>query len=215
MKDERELQPGISVHMMVKDPPLDRTTALVAYLLPHVSEVVIIDTGSSDVVLSAMNSWNYPNTAPVRVFSETFVDFATTRNLGLLRHEYEWTLGLDPDELPSYEMMQHIKRVTSPEGMAEFPAAKGWVFWTYNWWEGALGPEMDYHWHTRLWKTKNSYLERPVHELVVVGNEPELQIRRSTSLPYAPKQAYLIHSKSADEIRKADEMYHQMGEVSR
>lgn len=215
MDPTRELRPGISVHMMVLNPPLDRMAALVVYLMPHVQEFVIIDTGSPDEVVLTMESWNYPTGVPVRVYRETFVDFSTTRNLGLARHEFEWTLGLDPDELPSFEMLQHIKRVTSPEGMAEAPHAAGYVYWTLNWWNGLKGPEQDYHWHTRLWRTFNSFLQRPVHELVVVSGNPELGVRNTPMLPHAPKQAYLIHSKGAEEIEKADQLYAQMGEVSR
>ena len=207
--------PGISVHFMVKSPPMDRFAALVAFLLPHVSEVVIIDTGSRAEDVAIMQSWNYPNTAPVHVFLEKFEDFSTTRNLGLARHQYEWTLGLDPDELPSFEMMQHIKYVTSPQGMEQFPQAQGWVYWTLNWWGGTLGPAMEYHWHTRLWKTEGSFLYRPVHELVNVGGRPEGTIRNTGLLPNAPKQAYLIHSKGTEDIELADRLYEQLGEISR
>lgn len=212
--DTRTLQPGISVHMMVKNPPLDRTAALVTFLLPHVQEVVIVDTGSDLVTLDAMSKWNYPNTAPVSLINAEFVDFSTTRNIGLAAHRFEWTLGIDPDELPSWYMLEHMVRVTR-EGDKNYPSARAWCYWTYNWWGGILGPEMDYHWHTRLWKTKGSYLYRPIHELVMVQGKSELSMRNSAELPYAPKQAYLIHSKSTEEITKADQFYSKIGEVSR
>lgn len=209
------LDPGISVHFMVKDPPLDRFAALTTYLLPHVQEIVIIDTGSSEATLAVIKGWNYPGTAPIHVFQEEFQDFSTTRNKGLARHRYFWTLGLDPDELPSWDMLEHIKFVTSPVGMRQYPAANGWVYWTLNWWGGILGPQLEYHWHTRLWKTEGSFLYRPIHELVNVCGKPELTIRGKDELPLAPKQAYLIHSKGSEDIQKADQLYATMGEVSR
>lgn len=213
--DTRELSPGLSVHLMVLHPPIDRLAALVLYLLPHVSEIIIIDTGSTDETVSIMRSWNFNGTAPVHVFSEVFEDFSTTRNKGLIRHQYEWTLGIDPDEWPSLDMLHHIKYAVSSDGMRENPEANGWVYWTFNFWGGILGPEMDYHWHTRLWKTKGSFLYRPIHELVNVCGRPELDIRGSSLLPFAPKQSYLIHSKGSEDIEKADKLYARMGEVSR
>lgn len=209
-----ELIPGLSVHFMVKNPPLARFAALVMFLYPLVDEIVIVDTGSSPEDVALMRAWNYNGDQKVIVIEEPFVNFAVTRNVGLRTHRYEWTLGLDPDELPSFSMMKHILHAVSAEGMNEFPRAAGWCYWTYNWWHGTLGPEMDYHRHTRLWKTKGSYLERPVHELVVVAGKKELSVRNTTYLPFAPKDAYLIHSKDGEAMTEADELYKTLGEVS-
>lgn len=209
------MEPGISVHFMVKDPPLDRFAALVAYLRPLVNEFVIVDTGSSDADKAVMASWTGPEKVPVTILEETFENFSATRNKGLATHKHEWTLGLDPDELPSLAMMEHVRWACSPDGMKHNPRARGWVFWTYNWWSGVLGQEMPYHWHTRLWKTEGSFLYRPIHELVNVQGEEELKIRGSDKLPLAPKNAYLIHSKGPEDIAKADELYGRMGEISR
>lgn len=214
MNDERELLPGISVHFMVLNPPVDRFAALVAYLRPYVNEFVIVDTGSSESTVSKMRDWSTPQ-VPVRLIHEPFVNFADTRNKGLVQHRHEWTLVLDPDELPSMKMLAHVRYATSEQGVRAFPEANAWLYWTYNYWDGVLGPEMNYHWHTRLWKTRGSYMYRPVHELVVVCGEDELVIRGSNRLPMAPKDAFLIHSKAGEEIEKADKLYADMGEVSR
>lgn len=213
--DQRDLLPGISVHMMVKDPPIDRMAMLVMYLSPYVDEFVIIDTGSSPETIAKMEGWNRPEFPPVLVYHEDFVDFATTRNKGLMRHKHEWTVGFDPDELPSLQMLAHIAAAASEKGKLLAPEAVGWLYWTMNYWDGVLGPAMEYHWHTRLWKTRGSFLYRPIHELVCVAGLPESNIRDSIQLPKAPVEAYLIHSKAADEIEKADNLYRQMGEVSK
>lgn len=213
--DDRILLPGVSVHMMVKDPPIDRMAALVVYLAPYVDEFVIIDTGSSEEDIAKMGNWNYPEFPKVSVYREKFEDFATTRNKGLFRHQYEWTVGFDPDELPSMQMLLHIASATNERGKKLAPEALGWQYWTMNWWDGVLGEPYDYHWHVRLWKTRGSYLYRPVHELVAIGGRTETLLRNSPKLPKAPVEAYLIHSKNGKEIAEADELYKSLGEVSR
>lgn len=199
---------------MVLNPPIDRLAALTTFLLPHVQEIVIVDTGSSEEDIEKMESWNYPNTAPVRVVHEKFENFSKTRNKGLARHRYEWTFGLDPDELPSYQMLEHMKFVTSAAGMAKHPAALGWLYLSLNWWDGVLGPEEPYHWHVRLWKTKRSWMVRPLHELMMLDGKHESTLRGSDRLPRAPQQAYLIHSKGGADIVKSDALYAKMGEIS-
>lgn len=201
--------PGLSVHCMVLNPPIDRLAALVEYLRPVANEYVIVDTGSADVTKDIMRSW-----PQVRLIEEPFEDFSTTRNKGLAQHQYEWTLGLDPDELPSIMMVQHVRWVLS-EGADQFPLALGFLYFTKNYWGGVLGPEMDYHWHTRLWKTGSGRLYRPVHELVALDGRPESETRGTPTLPRAPREACLIHSKSVDEIARADELYARLGEISR
>ncbi len=201
--------------MMVKDPPIDRMAVLVMYLSPYVDEFVIVDTGSPDHIIEKMESWNREAFPPVRILHEEFEDFSTTRNKGLLQHKHEWTVGFDPDELPSLQMLAHIAAAASDKGRMLAPDALGWLYWTMNYWDGVLGPPMDYHWHTRLWKTRGSFLYRPIHELVCISGLPEANIRDSIQLPKAPVEAYLIHSKAADEITKADQLYSRMGEVSK
>jgi hypothetical protein len=215
-KDTRtDLPPGISVHMMVLDPPIDRLAALVTYLMPFVDEFVIVDTGSKPGTVQKMRDWTFGGSKEVRIHETKFADFSTTRNEGLALHRYEWTLGIDPDEMPSWAMMAHIRYVTSKDGMEAAPLAKGWVYWTYNFWDGILGPQMDYHWHTRLWKTYKSYLYRPIHELVIVQGTVEGKLRGTSELPAAPMDCHLIHSKGGKEIEEADELYAKMGEDSK
>lgn len=209
-----ELLPGISVHFMVLDPPLDRMALLVEYLKPYVNEFVIVDTGSSESDIAVMQSWGSED-KPVRILHETFVNFSETRNKGLAVHKHFWTLGLDPDELPSPMMMSHIVWAISPEGREAAHAAQGWAYWTKNYWGGVYGPEMPYHWHCRLWRTQWGKLYKPVHELVELSGMPEETTRGTSILPNAPKAAYLIHSKAQEEISRADALYGAMGEESR
>lgn len=203
------MEPGLSVHLMVLNPPMDRLAMLVDYLSGSANEFVIVDTGSAPAVKQIMASW-----PKVRLIETEFVDFATSRNVGLAEHKYEWTLCVDPDELPSVIMMQHIAWLMK-EGAQEFPQAKGWLYWTRNYWGGVQGPELEYHWHCRVWKTESGKFYRPVHELVALNGRPESDTRGTPVMPKAPRMAYLIHSKAAEEIARSDELYRQMGEISR
>ncbi len=197
------MKPGLSVHMMVKDPPVDRMALLVDYLSGLADEFVIIETGGDEEVQSLMRSW----TPKVRVYYEPFVDFSTTRNKGLERHEYAWTLGVDPDEIPSVPMMQHIQEAIATPMQLPW----GWLYWTRNYWGGIYGPEEDYHWHTRLWRSDKGRLYRPIHELVKLGGLTEAQTRDTAYLKRAPKEAYLIHSKPAEAIKRDDAFYATLG----
>lgn len=200
------MKPGLSVHMMVRNPPIDRMAMLVDYLSTIANEFVVVDTGSPDVIQDIMRSW-----PKVRVVNEEFVDFSTTRNKGLEQHTYSWTLGIDPDELPSPIMMQHIAWAITDSP----PETLGWLYWTVNYWGGVKGPEMHYHWHARLWRTESGRLYRPVHELLALDGRGEEETRGTPVLPKAPRMAYLIHSKPEDEIAKADDLYARLGEISR
>lgn len=199
---------------MVKHPPLDRFAMLFEYLRPFVNEVVIVDTGSTEQTIETMQSWG-TQSVPVRIIHEPFVNFADTRNKGLEQHRYLWTLGLDPDELPSAYMMSHIVWASSAEGMRSHEYALGWQYFTTNYWGGVLGPETDYHWHCRLWKTEHGRLYRPIHELVLLAGKEETETRGTSLMPQAPRAAYLIHSKGAKEINESDELYRSMGSPSK
>ncbi len=203
------MKPGLSVHMMVLDPPVDRMAMLVEYLSTIADEVVVVDTGSGHQTLETISEL-----PKVRVVERPFVDFSTTRNQGLDQHQHEWTLGIDPDELPSPIMMQHLSWVVK-EGGTAYPDAKGYLYWTKNYWAGRRGPEMEYHWHARLWRTASGRLYRPIHELLELDGLPETKTRGTPILPKAPRMAYLIHAKSDDEIAKADELYDRLGDNTR
>ena len=197
---------------MVMHPPIDRLAEHVAYFLPHVQEIVIVDTGSSNEDIDKMLSWNYHDgSAEVRVIHREFKNFSHTRNQGLAEHRFEWTFGLDPDELPSWQMLEHMKQVTNPDAAMKYKAVKGWLYLSLNWWDGVLGPKEEYHWHVRLWRTKGSYMYRPIHELMVLGSQKETSLRGRAELPKAPEGAYLIHSKGGLDIKRSDSFYNDIG----
>ena len=198
----------------MKNPPLDRLALLVEYLRPVVSEFVFtIDNRTKDADVAPLFTW-----PGVRYNTINWRDdFAWARNQGLPLVTGDWTLMVDPDELPSLAMMSHIKWVdTHPD---DYSDAFGWVYWFKNFWDGTLGEEKDYHWHTRLFRSGTARFYRPVHELVMFNIDgqdlEENPLRGTPVLPYAPKEAYCIHSKSRESIKEADELYARLGEVSK
>lgn len=203
--------------MLVRKPPVGRLAALVEFMSAVCSETVIVDTGSDPDQLAAMRSWI--NTAVIE--REWRDDFSWARNEGLAECKGDWTIVLDPDELPSEKMLRHIRMVDTGEVDASHesyrPTAIGWLYWTRNWWGGIYGPEMDYHWHCRLFKTGSGLFYRPVHELVALKYNDKWvgeDLARDTPLMgRAPVAACLIHSKEAEAIAEADRQYATIGEA--
>lgn len=200
----------ISVAMLVKDPPLDRLAMLVDYMLPVASEFVVVDTGSSDHDKQVMAA--LPRVKLLE--REWRDDFSWARNEGLAECTGQWTLVLDPDELPNYEWMKWMQDyILNPDATQTHIA---YLTWTRNYWGGVKGPEETYHWHIRLFRTGRGRFYRPVHELVMLDGQTENKTRGNSHLvrKLSPSK-YLIHSKDMPDIEKADELYRRLGEESR
>jgi hypothetical protein len=196
----------VSVVMLVKDPPIDRLAALVEYMREVSDEfIIVVDDRTDAMLVNIMAGWY-----DVKIVPFTWIDdFSAARNAALPHVTRPWTLHLDPDELPTFAMMQHIKEVTAPD--ANSPLA--FIYWTPNWWGGTKGDEQPYHWHIRLWKTDHGHWYRRVHELVSL-NQMEESMTRGNIAVHAPKSAYLIHSKAWDDAIAAQDYYEKLGERS-
>lgn len=202
----------LSVAFLVRNPPMDRFALLVEYLRSIATEIVIVDTGSALHDIDTMKSWSSRFEHGVKVIeAEWEDDFAKARNIGLSECTQDWTLILDPDELPSIGMISHINLVIS--GQAARENAIGWLYWTVNYWGGEVGEEKPYHWHCRLFRTGRGRFYRPVHELVSLDGRPESETRGTAALPSAPPMAYLIHSKAKDRIEADDEYYRSIANI--
>lgn len=206
------MRPGISLHVMTKNPPMDRLAALIAFCQPYVAESVIVNTGMPDEHRARIQSWHrqYGMESEVVIVDSEFTDFSSTRNKGLALHRHEWTLVLDTDELPSAAMLAHVVYSASEQGRQLRPDAIGYLYLTYGWMDGETGPVLAHDWHTRLFRTEGSYFYRPVHELVAIGGESEIGIRETHLIPAAPAGAFLIHS-SMPNPGKA-QLYADLGE---
>jgi hypothetical protein len=144
-------------------------------------------------------------------------DFSAGRNAALPHCKGDWTLILDPDELPTVAMLDFVRSVDQSEWSdvtwqgARYPAPRGYLFFTKNFEDGVQGPEWEEHWHCRLFRTAEASWYRPVHELVQLGGMGESSIRGTALLPKAPKSAYLIHSKLSDVAPESTELYVKIG----
>ena len=191
----------VSLALLVKDPPLDRLAALVELCRAAVHDfVIVVDDRTALEAVDAMSAWRDCTVVPFRWAD----DFSAGRNAALPHCRGDWTLVLDPDELPSADMLAFIGTVDrSPwedvrwQG-ALHPAPRGWLFFTQNWEDGVQGPEWEEHWHCRLFRTAAASWYRPVHELVMLEGLPEDRTRNTALLPKAPRGAVLVHSKLSD-----------------
>ena len=196
---------NVSVVYLVKDPPIDRLALQVEYLRAVADEFVFsVDDRTDPETIRVMESWPGVKTQLITWRN----DFSWARNQALPLVTRPWTLHLDPDELPSFEAMNFILRVT---GNDQPPKPMGYTFWFLNWWGGIMGEQLNYHWHTRLWKSGHGKWYRRVHELVSIDNKPE---PRGSLLRNAPREAYIIHSKPLEAIERDQSLYEQLGERS-
>lgn len=204
----------LSVAFLVKNPPMDRFAMLVEYMRVVATEIVVVNTGMSSEDRNTILSWAERYEGGVTIIDHVWKDdFSEARNVGLEACTGDWTLVLDPDELPSVGMISHIRAVLDYE--ANRPHALGWLYWTVNYWGGVKGEEKNYHWHIRLFRTGKGKFYRPVHELVELDGVKEDVTRGTNVVPFAPPLAYLIHSKAVDTIAESDALYERLGDTSR
>jgi hypothetical protein len=198
----------VSAAFLVKDPPLDRMAALVEYLRPVVSEfVVTVDSRTQPEAVDTMQLWYGVQTVPF----DWVDDFAAARNSAIRHCTGDWILHLDPDELPSAAMIDFIRMVDASslgdvqwQG-ATYPAPRGYLFFTKNFYDGRQGDEWEEHWHCRLFRRTSGVWYKPVHEQVMLEGLPESRSRGTPLLPKAPRSACIIHSRM--ENRAIDEQY--------
>ncbi len=187
----------VSAALLVKDPPMDRLALLVEFLRPVVSQyVIVVDDRTAAETSDAMSAWPGVTLVPFGWVD----DFSAARNAALPHCAGDWILVVDPDELPSVGMLEFIRLVDQVKQDDEewqgqrYWAARGYLFFTKNFYSGVQGPEWEEHWHCRLFRNGKGRFYKPVHELVALDGLPEDGTRQTPLLPKAPRSAYLIHS---------------------
>ncbi len=203
----------VSAALLVLDPPIDRLAALIEYLRPVVSDVVIVvDDRTKLETVDVMSAWRDVTLVPFRWVD----DFSAGRNAALPHVTGDWILHVDPDELPSVAMLDFIRIVDSQNQEdvtwqdTLYRAPRGYLFFTKNFFDGRQGEEWEEHWHTRLFRREAGRWYKPVHELVALDGSPESDTRGTPLLPKAPLAAYLIHSKPKEAIGRDDAVYNRI-----
>lgn len=207
---------SVSLAMLVKDPPLDRMALLLEYVRPVVGQVVVvIDDRTSIEAVEILQTWDV-ECVPFRWID----DFAAARNTALPFIKGDWTLHLDPDELPSHAMLDFIRSVDAEEqpdrhwANGWYPAPRGYLFWTVNFYGGMRSEGREDDWHCRLFQTRYGRWYKPVHECVALDGEPEAELRGTPYLVKAPQAAKLIHSKPAERVEPDHELYARLEAVA-
>jgi glycosyltransferase involved in cell wall biosynthesis len=191
----------ITLCMLTKSPPLDRMATLLDYVSPLVGQVVVVmDSRTKDEDARVVE-----NMGAELVPFEWIDDFAAARNAALPKAKGDWILHLDPDELPSVDMLNFVSTVNASEwqpqrmwqGHPHFDP-RGWLFFTRGYGSGVRDSEAEQDWHCRLFRRELGRWYKPVHEQVMLEGRMESATRETPILPKAPRGAYLIHSKMPD-----------------
>ncbi len=205
---------AVSAAFLVKDPPLDRLVALIELLRPVVTDyVIVVDDRTAVETAEIMGGWDGVTLVPFRWID----DFAAARNAALPHCRGEWVLHLDPDELPTKAMIDFLAMVDGSEWGdvlwqgATYPAPRGYLFFTRNYFDGVQAEEWEEHWHCRLFRREAGVWYKPVHEQVMLDGRPEHQTRGTPWLPKAPRSAGIVHSRMND--RAKDEQYARLSEA--
>jgi len=202
----------VSAAFLVKDPPVDRLALLLEYLRPVVSEFCF---AVDERTLSENISWLFEESDVHIKIIPWKDDFSWARNQGLELVTGDWTLILDPDELPSAWMLSHIRWVDMYGDSAHLgPETLGFLYWTKNFYDGRLYPDDPKYWHCRLFRSGHGRFYKKLHEQVELDGLPEHVTRGTPKLTFAPREAYLIHSKTKEDYNKSVDLQAHLGEVS-
>jgi len=203
----------VSAAFLVKDPPLDRFVALIELLRPFVHEfIVVVDDRTAVESADIMSTWRGVTLVPFRWVD----DFSAARNAALPHCTSDWVLHLDPDEIPTPAMLEFVRMVDQSDetdvrwGEAIFASARGYLFFTRNFFDGRQGEEWEEHWHCRLFRHGEGRWYKPVHEQVAIQGQPENYTRGSDLMRKAPRSAGIIHSRMNNEA--IDRQYAALGE---
>jgi hypothetical protein len=193
----------IGLSLIVKDEPVDRLAMMVDFLKPVVSQVVILDTGSRDV---EMDLPLYASWGVMTGRFEWIDDFAAARNATLPYLTTDWVLHLDADEMPTMEMIDHMKWSVehAPAGVL------GYRYLTINYWGGIKGITVPEHFHCRLFRRESGRWYKPLHEQVELDGMPEHVASACGALVKAPADAYLIHAKPREQMAVSEALYAAM-----
>lgn len=186
----------LSLHMIVKDeePLLGK---LLEHVAPHVGEMVIVDTGSTDGTVEVARQFTR------RVYTHDLNgNFAQTRNFALDRATLPWIFHLDADEWPTDNLLMYLKGFFLA-GVEE--DVSGLSIVRHNLIDGKEMGKATWERHVRVFRRRLRFAGR-IHERLLID---------PTAIVPLPKTLLLQHYKTAERQERQNRFYMQWEEQRR
>lgn len=156
----------ISVTILTKDSA--RYISEVLSSLSSFGEVVLFDTGSTDITLDVATKFSN-----VSIHRAPFKGFGPTHNQASSKAKFDWILSIDSDEVISEELIHEISLIPlDPQSVYSFPRHnyyKGkWIKWC-GWY-----PDRQIRLYNR---TKTCFSDEQVHEKIISKNMKHIKLR--------------------------------------
>lgn len=156
----------ISVTILTKNS--EETLASCLKALEGFDEVVVLDTGSSDLTFDIARSFSN-----VKVFESTFQGFGPLHNIAAQKASHEWILSIDSDEVISKELAEEILQLKLEGGRV-------YSFPFHNFFNGrhirGCGWFPDRH--IRLYHRSHARFSTDfVHEKIIAENAREVKLK--------------------------------------
>jgi glycosyltransferase involved in cell wall biosynthesis len=149
----------ITVTILTKN--CQETLAKTLDSLVRFSEVLILDTGSTDQTLDIARA--YPN---VIIKNSPFLGFGPTHNLASSLASHDWILSIDSDEVLSPELTHEILSLSLDSACAYSVLRHNFLNGKRMKWCGGWHPD----WVTRLYNRKTTcFSDAQVHEKVITA----------------------------------------------
>lgn len=172
----------ISVTILVKNS--EETLEATLESVRDFSEVVVLDTGSTDATLQIAEKF-----FNVKVFHAPFQGFGPTHNLASSLASHDYILSLDSDEVLSSELIQEIKDLSLDPSCTYAISRDNYYRGKHI--KGCSGWYPDFV--TRLYNRKStSFNDAAVHEKIIQGSLKKVSLKHSmTHIPYRKVEDFL------------------------
>lgn len=156
----------ISVTILTKNS--EETLASCLKALESFSEVILLDTGSTDLTLDIGRSFSN-----VKIYETEFKGFGPLHNLAAEKTSHDWVLSIDSDEIITEELVNEIQNTNlNPNCLYSFPFN--------NYFNGKLirGCGWFPDRHTRLYnKTQTCFTHDALHETIQLKHLTEVRLK--------------------------------------
>ncbi len=177
--DEMKKDIHIAVYLMVKNEE-KRICVSLDSVKDVIKSVVIYDTGSTDNTIQVIRDWCDRNNLPFRLKEGTFVDFSTSRNVGLdfvdTFEDIDYLLMLDSnDELKTpYEIMHVCNQFKGNNAHTGFLLCQEWFFGEsttkyYN--VRLIKPRCNWRYKGVIHEYINRYTDTTLHDEIINPTE--------------------------------------------